>query len=146
MAPTASLQMLGDDWAPEGFERWRNAAGTWEVHPEAAPGWSWTAGFDHLVECIERGVPPVMRPEHSLHALEVMLAAGRSAKEGRAIDLESAFRRPTTPRSRPRPAATGGCTTLAASSEPACDRVAVVAEIVLEGAREGLPRRHEGGL
>ncbi len=88
------VQMLGDDWAPEGFELWRNAAGTWEVHPEAAPGWSWTAGLDHLVECIERGVAPVMRPEHSLHALEVMLAAGRSAKEGRAIDLESGFPAP----------------------------------------------------
>ena len=88
------VQMLGDDWAPEGYELWRNAAGTWEVHPEAAPGWSWTAGLDHLVECIERGVAPVMRPEHSLHALEVMLAAGRSAKEGRAIDLESGFPAP----------------------------------------------------
>ena len=32
------VQMLGDDWAPEGFELWRNAAGTWEVHPEARRG------------------------------------------------------------------------------------------------------------
>ena len=27
------LQMLGDDWAPEGFEQWRNAHGAWEVSP-----------------------------------------------------------------------------------------------------------------
>ena len=28
------LQMLGDDWAPEGFEQWRNDRGVWEVVPE----------------------------------------------------------------------------------------------------------------
>jgi predicted dehydrogenase len=88
------LQMLGDDWAPEGFEQWRNSAGVWEVHPETAPQWPWTAGLDHLVECIERGVAPVMAPEHALHALEVMLAAKRSAEEGRAIAIESRFPAP----------------------------------------------------
>ena len=88
------LQMLGDDWAPEGFEQWRNAAGVWEVHPETAPQWSWTAGLDHLVECVERGVTPVLRPEHALHALEVMLAAKRSATEGRAIEIETRFPAP----------------------------------------------------
>jgi predicted dehydrogenase len=88
------VQMLGDDWAPEGFEQWRNAAGVWEVHPETAPQWSWTAGLDHLVECVERGVSPVMAPEHGLHALEVMLAAKRSAEEGRAVEIESGFPAP----------------------------------------------------
>ena len=88
------LQMLGDDWAPEGFEQWRNAAGVWEVHPEAAPQWSWTAGLDHLVACIERGVAPVMAPEHALHALEVVLAAKQSAGEGRAVEIESGFPAP----------------------------------------------------
>ncbi|HYI18372.1 MAG TPA: Gfo/Idh/MocA family oxidoreductase, partial [Solirubrobacteraceae bacterium] len=28
------LQMLGDDWAPEGYELWRNDRAVWEVHPE----------------------------------------------------------------------------------------------------------------
>jgi predicted dehydrogenase len=88
------VQMLGDDWAPEGFEQWRNGAGVWEVHPEPAPQWSWTAGLDHLVECIERGVAPVMAPGHAFHALEVMLAAKRSAEEGRAIEVESGFPAP----------------------------------------------------
>ena len=31
------------------------------------------------------------RPEHSYHALEVMLAAQRSAEEGRVIEIESTF-------------------------------------------------------
>ena len=29
------LQMLGDDWAPEGFEQWSNARRSWEVVPES---------------------------------------------------------------------------------------------------------------
>ena len=36
------LQLLGDDWAPQGFEQWRNAAGVWEVFPEVDPTWPWT--------------------------------------------------------------------------------------------------------
>jgi predicted dehydrogenase len=85
------LQLLGDDWAPEGFEQWRNEAGLWEVVPEIDPTWPWTAGLRHLVECVAAGRSTVTRPEHAFHALEVMLAARRSAEEGRAIAIESSF-------------------------------------------------------
>jgi predicted dehydrogenase len=85
------LQLLGDDWAPEGFEQWLNSRGVWEVVPEAEPNWPWTFGLQHLVECAGAGRPPVNRPEHAYHALEVMLAAKRSAAEGRAIEIESSF-------------------------------------------------------
>ena len=43
------LQLLGDDWAPEGYELWRNGHGAWEVHPETDPTWPWTDGLRHLV-------------------------------------------------------------------------------------------------
>jgi predicted dehydrogenase len=85
------LQMLGDDWAPEGFEQWRNSAGTWELFPEQDPSWPWTYGLRHLVECVNDGRPTVTQPEHAYHALEVMLAAKRSSAEGRAIEIESEF-------------------------------------------------------
>jgi predicted dehydrogenase len=85
------LQMLGDDWAPEGFEQWTNERGSWEVVGETDRNWPWTDGLRHLVDCAERGVPTVTRPEHSYHALEVMLAAQRSADEGRVIEIESSF-------------------------------------------------------
>ena len=39
----------------------------------------------------DRGLPTVTRPEHAYHALEVMLAAKRSAEEGRVISIESEF-------------------------------------------------------
>lgn len=82
---------MGDDWAPQGFEQYRNTAGVWEVFPEMDPTWPWTDGLRHLVDCIESGAPTVTRPEHAYHALEVMLAATQSAQEGRFVDIESTF-------------------------------------------------------
>jgi predicted dehydrogenase len=85
------LQMLGDDWAPEGFEQWRNDAGTWELFPESDPTWPWTDGLRHLVDVVDSGAPTVTRPEHAYHALEVMLAAKQSAAEGRVVEISSSF-------------------------------------------------------
>lgn len=91
---SGSMNMLGDDWAPRGYEMWRADTGYWESHDEQAPDWPWTDGLNHLVACIERGVPSVTRPEQAYHVLEVMLAAMQSAKEGRAIDIASSFPAP----------------------------------------------------
>jgi predicted dehydrogenase len=85
------LQMRGDDWAPQGFEHWSNARETWELHEESDPQWPWTVGLKHLIECVERGVRPVNRPEHALHCLEVMLGAQTSSREGRFVTIESDF-------------------------------------------------------
>jgi predicted dehydrogenase len=90
--------MLGDDWAPEGYELWRNAAAAWELHPEADPAWPWTEGLRHLVECIETGLPPVIRPEHAFHALEIMLAAQAAGADGRAREITSDFPAPALER------------------------------------------------
>jgi predicted dehydrogenase len=89
-----TMNMFGDDWAPNGFEQWRNEAGCWEVFPETAPNWPWTYGLVHLVDCIERGTPTVTRPEHAYHVLEIILAATRSSNERRAIDITSDFPAP----------------------------------------------------
>ena len=88
---TGTLQMLGDDWAPDGFEQWTNERGSWEVFGETDTHWPWTDGLRHLVECVENGTPTVTRPEHAFHALEVMLAAKSSAIEGRAVEIRSEF-------------------------------------------------------
>jgi predicted dehydrogenase len=85
------LQLLGDDWAPEGFEQWRNVHGAWEIFPETEPNWPWTDGLRHLVESIEHGTRPVIRPHQAYHALEVSLAAMRSAQDGRVVEIESEF-------------------------------------------------------
>jgi predicted dehydrogenase len=88
------LQMLGDDWAPEGHELWRNDVGAWQLYEEPDPTWPWTFGLQHLVECIERGEEPVTRPEHAYHALEIMLAAQAAGADGVAREIRSDFPAP----------------------------------------------------
>ena len=88
------LQMLGDDWAPEGYELWRNDKAAWEVYPESDPTWPWTDGLRHVVECLETGAEPVTRPEHAYHALEIILAAQAAGEDGRAREIASDFPAP----------------------------------------------------
>jgi predicted dehydrogenase len=86
-----TIQLLGDDWAPEGWELWRNDEGAWQLHPESDPHWQWTEGLRHLVDCVESGRPTVTRPEHAYHALEIMLAAQASGRDGVGRTIESDF-------------------------------------------------------
>jgi predicted dehydrogenase len=89
-----TIQMLGDDWAPEGYELWQNELGAWQLFPEEEPGWPWTDGLRHLVDCIETGAPTITRPEHAYHALEIMLAAQAAGAGGRAREIRSGFPAP----------------------------------------------------
>jgi len=89
-----TIQLLGDDWAPDGWELWRNAERSWRVFPESDPHWQWTEGLRHLVDCVETGRPTVTRPEHAYHALEIMLAAQTAGRDGVAREIESDFPNP----------------------------------------------------
>lgn len=89
-----TIQMMGDDWAPEGYELWQNSAGAWQIFDETNRGWPWTDGFRHLVDCIQEGTEPVMTPEHAYHVLEVMVKAIESGRDGSVKDVESVFEAP----------------------------------------------------
>lgn len=98
-----TLQMLGDDWDPDGYEYWSNASGCWQVFKEPAPDWAWADGLRHLIECVHKGVRPIVTAEHSRHVLEVMLAAQESARDGAVRAVSSRFEQPEFP--APDPAA-----------------------------------------
>lgn len=98
-----TLQMLGDDWDPDGYELWQNSIGAWQLFKESAPDWPWTDGLNHLVDCIRDGTKPLVTPEHARHVLEIMLRAQQSGQEGRTLTLESTF----TPPIFPEPGGTG---------------------------------------
>jgi predicted dehydrogenase len=91
---TGVLQMRGDDWAPDGFELWRNAHSAWEIFAETEPAWPWTQGMRHMVECIEQNREPIIKPEHAFHALEIILAAKAAGKDGQAREIKSHFPAP----------------------------------------------------
>ncbi|HEU5432686.1 MAG TPA: hypothetical protein VFU81_13545, partial [Thermomicrobiales bacterium] len=88
-----TLQMIGEDWAPRGYELWRNAAGCWETYDDPS-GWPWADGARHLIECIERERPPVITPEHAYHVLQIMTKTMESGRTGHALPLGSTFAPP----------------------------------------------------
>src|SRR5262245_33055131 len=92
-----TLQMLGDDWDPDGYEFWHNPAGCWHVYRESAPDWPWADGLRHLVECVRAGSAPLATAEHARHVLEVMLLAQESGRDGTARRVRSRFARPEFP-------------------------------------------------
>ncbi|MCB0208573.1 MAG: Gfo/Idh/MocA family oxidoreductase [Anaerolineae bacterium] len=89
-----TLQMMGDDWDPEGYELWQNEVGAWQVYEETDPNWPWTDGLRHLVECIQTGTPPLITPEHAYHVLEIMLKVQESGRDGREKIIDSRFTLP----------------------------------------------------
>jgi predicted dehydrogenase len=88
---TGVVQMLGDDWDPDGYELWQNSVGAWQLFKETEPDWPWTDGLRHLVECVRTGKKPIVTPEHAYHVLEIMVKAQQSSAEGRAVEIVSGF-------------------------------------------------------
>jgi predicted dehydrogenase len=91
-----TIQMIGEDWAPRGYELWRNDAGCWQTFEDQS-GWPWADGARHLIECIETETRPVITPEHAYHALEIMIKTMESGRSGRALPIESTFEPPRFP-------------------------------------------------
>ncbi len=91
-----TIQMLGEDWAPLGYELWQNSAGHWKVYNQHY-GWPWADGARHLIECIETGTPAQVTPEHAYHVLEIMLKTAESGRTGQRYEIESTFTPPTFP-------------------------------------------------
>src|SRR6185436_13497729 len=98
---TGTIQMLGDDWDPDGYELWQNSVGAWQVFKETTPDWPWTDGLNHLIDCIQDGTLPLVKPPHAFHVLEIMLKAQQSGREGRAISIQSSFVPPEFSASKP---------------------------------------------
>jgi predicted dehydrogenase len=89
-----TIQMMGDDWDPEGYELWQNKVGAWQIFAETDPYWPWTDGLRHLVECIQQKVKPLITPEHAFHVLEIMLKAQESGRAGKTQAIDSTFTPP----------------------------------------------------
>ena len=91
---TGTVQMLGADWQPAGYEVWQNDIGAWTSYPESAPDWDYADGLGHLVAAIRAGVAPELPPELALHVLEIMLLAIEAGRDGRTRALTTTFAHP----------------------------------------------------
>ena len=89
------LQMLGDDWAPEGYELWRNdTARRGSCTRSPTRRGRGPTGCATSSSASRPGSEPVTRPEHAYHALEIMLAAQAAGADGRAREIASDFPAP----------------------------------------------------
>lgn len=86
-----TIQLMGDDFRPRGYELWLNEVGSWQVFAETDPLWTWTDGLRHMVECIQTGKRPLVTPEHAYHVLEIMLRAQESGADGHQKTITSTF-------------------------------------------------------
>jgi predicted dehydrogenase len=111
-SPSPTLEVFGtegvlvfeDLYDPRGEARiWRahgRGAGAWEPIARIEPNAGHTRGLyifggvEHLVECIQRGLHPILSGEHARHVLDVVISAGRSAREGRTLELSTSFAYP----------------------------------------------------
>ncbi len=86
-----TANLLGDDWDPRGFEIWRNNQASWEEYEPIEPTWLWADGLTELVLALREGRAPLHSPDHDLHLIDVIKACERSAREKRAVRVESHF-------------------------------------------------------
>jgi predicted dehydrogenase len=89
-----TVQMLGDDWAPDGLQLWQNSVGAWQTYHSKSRYWPWTDGLRHMIDCIRTGQQPYTRPEHAYHVLEIMLAAMEASATGTTQQITSTFEPP----------------------------------------------------
>ena len=89
-----TVQMIGEDWGPQGYELWRNDRACWEVH-ELGAGWRWTDGIRDLIQSVQEGRKPANAPDHAFHVLEVMTKCHESIVTGQALEIHSTFAPPT---------------------------------------------------
>ena len=89
-----TLNLLGDDWDPDGYELWQNSAGCWQLFKETHPEWPWVDGLSHLVQCLLTEIRPLVTPEHAYHVLEVMSLAQAAGHDGLARMVGSTFTLP----------------------------------------------------
>ncbi len=89
-----TIQMLGDNWDPDGYELWHNDIGAWQIFKETDPYWLWTDGLRHIVECSQQNVRPIITSKHAYHVLEIMLMAQELSRDGQAGPIETTFMPP----------------------------------------------------
>jgi predicted dehydrogenase len=76
------------DSGPLGVEGWLNGVAA----PEASGGGHLIgAGPEHFIACLLGEESPILTAEHATHALEIILKAEQSTREGRALTLETSF-------------------------------------------------------
>ena len=88
-----TIQMLGDDWEPKGYEVWDNKRSSWELFKTPYANWPWASGFTHLIDCILKKKNPLIQLDHAYHVNEIMIKIYEASKKQKQIAIQSSFKR-----------------------------------------------------
>lgn len=86
-----SMGLVGYDWEPLGVDLATQDEPVFKRHAMDAEGYIWQLGACLAAECLATGKELLVKPEHALHVLEIMIAARESQQTGRRITLDSTF-------------------------------------------------------
>ncbi len=95
MGSAGQMYMVGYDWQPYGIDIQIQVEGKELKRMATDPGnYSWEEGASIICQCLLTGETPLVNVQHSLHVLEIIEAARIADKEGRRVEIESAFKWP----------------------------------------------------
>jgi predicted dehydrogenase len=86
-----SAHLIGYDWEPVAVDIATTADGVVRRVASDAADYRWAMGATHVAECLARGIAARIPVAHTLHVLEIIEAANRSAATGTAVRLGSTF-------------------------------------------------------
>jgi len=89
-----AMQLIGYDWEPNGVDLATQERQSFERHVKDAEGYVWEQGASYVAECLATGKESLIRPEHALHVLEIIIAARESQETGRRVPIQSTFKWP----------------------------------------------------
>ncbi len=94
--PGTAVEVFQLDALP-GVRGWITPKGTERMFaPDRSASLQRAILVDHLVDCLSSGRPPVLSAEHARHALEIMVKAQESAREGVVMELTTTFAEATS--------------------------------------------------
>ena len=86
-----TMSLAGYDWGPVAVDlATRNQPQT-QRYCTDSEGYKWQHGASYVGKCMLSGESSLVRPEHALHVLEVMLACRESYNTGRYVDIRTTF-------------------------------------------------------
>jgi predicted dehydrogenase len=86
-----TVRVLGDNYRPRGYEIWLKGDEKWRDYPDTGSEWNWTAGLDHVIQCMLKGKQPEFDSHQAFHVLEIMVKAKQAAMDGKTYGISSSF-------------------------------------------------------
>jgi predicted dehydrogenase len=86
-----AMQLIGYDWEPNGVDIATLEHPTFERQVTDAEGYVWEQGASYVAGCLSTGKDSLIRPEHALHVLEIIIATRESQETGRRVPIQSTF-------------------------------------------------------